>query len=107
MRLVRRLILSLINWVKQSGKNKSTNRRCKMPNVAEAVSNTFKFIKFGSKMKAKQDKVRGAFKVLEVTVNELKDSREKSLAKTSIEEGFLWASRAVRSEQVDRNARNR
>lgn len=65
---------------------------------------TFDFIKFGTKMSAKQDKLREAFKTVEASLSELKENKEKVAAKTSLEEAYIWASRSVRSEQIDRNA---
>lgn len=67
---------------------------------------TFTFIKFGSKMKDKQKKVREAFEKLEKVLSEtLAEGREKSLVKTELESAYVWASRSVRAEQVTRNAR--
>ena len=71
------------------------------------MSGTFAFVKFGSKMKDKQKKVREAFEKLEKTLAEtLTEGREKSLAKTELEVAYVWASRAVRAEQIQRNARS-
>ncbi len=102
-RLFMRAIARLSSWLGKSGKNKPTKGGI-MPSTTVT---TFSLVKFGSKMKAKQEKVRAAFNALEAAVNELKDSREKSLAKTSVEEAYTWASRAIRAEQLARNARNR
>lgn len=69
------------------------------------VKGTFEFIKFGTKMSDKQDKLREAFKTLEAAIKtELAEGREKSEALNEIESAYIWASRAIRTEQISRNA---
>lgn len=78
-----------------------------MLNVAkgEKMISAFGLVKFGTKMSAKQEKVRDAFKVLGGVLDDtLKDNREKAQAKTEIEAAYIWASRSIRAEQLERNA---
>ena len=68
------------------------------------VKDTFAFIKFGTKMKAKQDKVREAFKALDAVLKEtLKDNSEKTQATAQVQVAYILASRSIRAEQIDRN----
>lgn len=90
------------------------------------VKRLFEFIKFGSKMKDKQKKVREAFKKVEALSGELvtlrqfvsdklTSGREKTLAQEAldraakavqeVELAYVWAARSIRAEQVARNAR--
>lgn len=75
-----------------------------MPTGSE-VKGAFRFIKFGTKMAAKQDKVREAYNALEKSLREtLKDNAEATQAFVSLKASYLFASQAVRAEQIERNA---
>lgn len=96
-------IKSGFNWLRSTELGKSKHKQ----GGSKMAVGTFAFVKFGSKMKDKQKKVREAFEKLESAIKlSLKDNTEKTTSLKAVEEAYVWASRSIRSEQVCRNNGN-
>ncbi len=63
----------------------------------------FDYVKYDEKAQSLQDSCKGHCMVLELFLNNLPDSREKSLAITKIEEAYMWMGKAIRDDQINRN----
>jgi hypothetical protein len=63
----------------------------------------FDYVKYDDKAAGSQDFFKRQVTVLELGLNSLPDSREKSLAMTKIEEAYMWIGKAIRDDQIKRN----
>jgi len=63
----------------------------------------FDYVKYDEKSEALQDAVKSHIMMMEMFLEELLPSREKSLAITKIEEAYMWVGKAIRNDQIVRN----
>jgi hypothetical protein len=68
------------------------------------MANRFDYVKYDSEAQELQDIFKGKFRDLEISVNLLKPGRATSLVFTKLEEAYMWVGKAIRDEQIVRNA---
>lgn len=61
----------------------------------------FDFIEYTEKSQALSNERKEVSQRYEELINELPNSREKSLALTKLEECFMWVGKAIRNMQVE------
>lgn len=66
------------------------------------MSQRFSYVKYDAVSAAAQEALKGHFETIEELVNELPDSREKSLCLTALEEAYMWTGKAIRDAQIAR-----
>lgn len=71
-----------------------------------AVQNPrFSYVKYDEKAQLAQEKLKDAFETIELLGNILlKNGRPKSRFLTHLEEAYMWTGKAIRDEQIERNA---
>jgi hypothetical protein len=66
---------------------------------------TFDYVKYDDESIKKQEAFKAKFEELEQMANELLEhSRPRSLFFTGLEESYMWIGKAIRDEQIKRNA---
>lgn len=71
----------------------------------KAVSSRFSYVKYDEQAVQAQEAFKVLFEGIESLANEaLPNSREKSLLMTALEEAYMWTGKAIRNEQIARNA---
>lgn len=63
----------------------------------------FDYVKYDQKAVDLQNCCKSHMIVLELFLNNLPESRAKSLAVTKLEEAYMWIGKAIRDEQIARN----
>jgi hypothetical protein len=67
------------------------------------MSQRFTYVKYDEVSTEKQETFKKLFEEIERFAEvSLKDSREKSLFMTAIEEAYMWTGKAIRNEQIMR-----
>lgn len=67
----------------------------------------FSYVAYDKAAQEKQQAFKKAFEELEALADStLKTSRPKSLFMTSLEEAYMWTGKAIRDEQIERDAAN-
>ena len=56
----------------------------------------FEYTEFDAEQQKVHDRIREACELVELALEPLESSREKSLALTKLEESYMWAGKAVR-----------
>lgn len=59
----------------------------------------YDYVKYGEKAQSRQDAFKSQFQCIEAMLNNMPQSREKSLAITKLEEAYMWIGKAIREEQ--------
>ncbi len=67
-------------------------------------SSRFDYVRYDGKSQGLQDSCKRHMHVLELFLNNLPNSREKSLALTKLEEAYMWVDKAIRDDQISRNS---
>lgn len=67
------------------------------------MSGRFDYVKYDVKAQSLQQSVKSHMGVIELFLNNLPNSREKSLAITKLEEAYMWIGKAIRDDQIARN----
>ncbi len=69
------------------------------------MSTRFDYVKYDDQALAQQTCAKSYFLALDAWLSTaLQDSRAKSLVFTKLEEAYMWVGKAIRDEQVKRNA---
>lgn len=64
----------------------------------------FSYVKYDAEAQAKQEEFKKAFEKIEVLTEGLRGGREKSLVLTYLEISYMWTGKAIRDEQIARDA---
>lgn len=84
--------------------------KCKTPKVglsmpAElAKSMRFSYVRYDSEAAKLQEEFKAAFEAVEEISGKLNESRAKSLFLTHLEIAYMWTGKAIRDEQISRDA---
>ena len=68
------------------------------------MSQRFSYVKYDEQSQAQQEELKDLFEEIESVVNDLPDSREKSLCLTALEEAYMWTGKAIRDAQIARGS---
>lgn len=63
----------------------------------------FDYVKYDDHAANTQAQFKKAFETVEAMVDSVSKGRAAALAKTSLEEAYMWAGKAIRDEQIARN----
>lgn len=64
----------------------------------------FDYVKYDETTINRQNIIKEEFECLEEMIAEMPDSRAKSLVMTKLEEAYMWVGKALRDEQLARQA---
>ena len=68
------------------------------------MNTSLDYVPFDEKAKSLQDSIKSQILCIDAMMRgSLKDSREKSLAITKLEEAFMWIGKAIKVDQEARN----
>lgn len=67
------------------------------------MSKRFDYVKYDEKAHGLQESIKSQFMCIEAMLNNLPQSREKSLVLTKMEEAYMWIGKAIREDQIARN----
>lgn len=68
------------------------------------MSQRFSYVKYDELSANAQEALKGRFEAVEELVNEMPESRAKSLCLTHLEEAYMWTGKAIRDAQIARNS---
>lgn len=75
---------------------------CEMPEQRqEKIESRFDYIEYNQKSQQLSNERKAVSEQYEALINELPNSREKSLALTKLEECFMWVGKAIRNLQLE------
>lgn len=74
-----------------------------MESTTSRTGTRFDYIKYDDRAFQFQALCKTHMCVIELFLNNLPDSREKSLAITRLEEAYMWVGKAIREDQIQRN----
>lgn len=60
----------------------------------------FDYVSYNENSQALQMSLKSQFNCIELMLNNLPNSREKSLVLTKLEEAYMWCGKAIRDEQL-------
>jgi len=68
------------------------------------MSKRFSYVKYDEQSAAAQETLKSHFEAVELLVDALPNSREKSLCLTALEEAYMWTGKAIRDAQIARGS---
>ena len=70
------------------------------------MNKRFSYVKYDSASVELQERLKKQFETIEIMLDQLSDSREKSLCLTALEEAYMWTGKAIRDQQIARNSQS-